>query len=71
MNLGLKKGGEVQFVLSIPVANLVEARDSWARTTGHFDPNWDSKKGTYAGFPVVKTRKPALSRKVLKPNFYY
>jgi hypothetical protein len=71
MNVGLRIAGKLEFVLSIPVKTFKEARQSWARTTGHLDPCWDAEKGTYFGWPVVKTRTKGLNRSETKPLFYY
>ena len=61
--LGLNHGGRVQFVLDVFAKDLRSAAKEWARLTSHNDCLYDEKKRTYFGWPVVKTKLPALQRK--------
>lgn len=60
--LGLNQTGEVVFVLDILAENLREAKDEWARLTGHIDPCWDAKRQTYFGWSVVIVKEEPLPR---------
>lgn len=71
MNIGLKVAGKVEFILEIPIPDLVQARSEWARVTGHLDPNFDKEHGLYFGWPIVVTKLPALQRKANPNPFQY
>ena len=60
--LGLMEGGlmedpahHIEHIATVWAANLLEAKNEWAKVTGHTNPEyWNSEQGTYWGWPVVE-----------------
>jgi hypothetical protein len=69
--IGLKLAGRVQYVLGIMANTLCEAKQEWARLTGHLDNMWDDKTQTYFGWPIVRTKIKPLQRKTNINPFNY
>lgn len=68
--LGLNVARRVRFVLDIKAKDIHLAAKEWARITGHNDGLFNEIEMTYFGWPIVKTKLPALQRKAEYPLFH-
>jgi hypothetical protein len=61
--LGLEQGGlmedpewHIEFIETVEANSLGEAKDKWAKKTGHFDESYDRDSKTYWGWRIVQVK---------------
>jgi len=61
--LGLREGGlmedpewHVESIREVEAENLTEAKDRWAKETGHDNEYWNPKTQTFWGWSVVEVK---------------